>query len=279
VAGVLVLLSIVLITIYFREPAHGGLHRVQGAGATVLRPFEVAAERVARPFRDAYGYLSGLVHAKSQNARLRKQVDRYRQQAIQNETAVRENSELRRLLRFRDAPAFPQDYRGVAARVIARAPTQFQQQIGISAGSTDGIRLQDPVVTSDGLVGQVTKVAGHAAQVTLLTDETSAVSAVDLQSGAPGIVRHGQGSTSTLIVDRVTKDQVVNEGDAVVTAGWRSGKLSSLYPKGIPIGTVTSVGQNNIDLFKQIEIQPFVNFSSVNAVLVLVPKKPFPKVP
>ena len=49
------LLSLVLITVYFREPAGGGLHDVQSGGATVLRPFEVAANRVASPFRDAYG--------------------------------------------------------------------------------------------------------------------------------------------------------------------------------------------------------------------------------
>ena len=77
-AGVLVLLSIGLITIYFRESSGGGLHQVQSAGATVLRPFEVAADRVSRPFRDAYGYFSGLFGAKSENKRLRAEVDRLR---------------------------------------------------------------------------------------------------------------------------------------------------------------------------------------------------------
>ena len=82
--GGLVLLSIVLITIYFREPAGGGLHGAQSAGAAVLRPFEVGAERIARPFRDAYNWSSGLVHAKSQNATLRDQVDKLSQEVIQN---------------------------------------------------------------------------------------------------------------------------------------------------------------------------------------------------
>ena len=69
-AGSLVLLSIVLITIYFREPVGGGLHGVQSTGATVLRPFEVGATRVAQPFRDGYGWFSGVLHAKSENGRL-----------------------------------------------------------------------------------------------------------------------------------------------------------------------------------------------------------------
>jgi rod shape-determining protein MreC len=67
----------------------------------------------------------------------------------------------------------------------------------------------------------------------------------------------------------VTKDQVVNQADPVVTAGWRSRGLSSLYPRGIPVGTVTSVGQVDTDLYKQVQVQPFVDFSSLSAVLVL----------
>ena len=94
-AGVLVFVSIVLITIYFREPASGGLHGVQSAGATVLRPFEVGAERVARPFRDAYGWFAGLFHAKSQNADLRAQVNKLSSQVIQSQNATQENAELR----------------------------------------------------------------------------------------------------------------------------------------------------------------------------------------
>ena len=92
------LLSLVLITIYFREPANGGLHGVQSGGATVLRPFEVAANRVASPFRDAYGWFSGLVHAKSENADLRAKLDRLRAQVIQN-------SDRRRRERRPQAPA------------------------------------------------------------------------------------------------------------------------------------------------------------------------------
>src|SRR6185312_11140045 len=96
VLGVLVLVSLALITIYFREPAGGALHGIQGTGATVLRPFEVAAERVAAPFRDAYGWFRDLVNARSENAKLRAKVDELRQYEIQYQTAVEENNTLRR---------------------------------------------------------------------------------------------------------------------------------------------------------------------------------------
>jgi rod shape-determining protein MreC len=59
----------------------------------------------------------------------------------------------------------------------------------------------------------------------------------------------------------------------LVTAGWKAGNLSSIYPYGIPIGQVTSVGQNEVDLYKHVQLQPFANFNTLSSVLVLIPKK------
>jgi rod shape-determining protein MreC len=273
VATALVLASLVLLTVYFRESPGGRLHDVQSVGASVLKPFEVAAERVARPFRDAAGWFGDIIGAKSENARLRRELEKARLQAIQNAVVVRENAQLRKLLRFLDSARFPADYHPVATRIISRAPQEFQQQVVIAAGQSSGIRAHDPVVTGEGLVGQVTKVADDVAQVTLLTDETSAVSALDVKTHADGIVQHPLGSGEVLFLDRVSKDKVVEPGDVIVTAGWRTSRLSSIYPRGIPIGVVTHVGQSDTDLYKQILVQPYVRFSSVEAVLVLVPKK------
>lgn len=271
--GLLVVLSLAAITVYFRESAGGPVHSIQNGAAQVLRPFQVAADRIASPFEDAYGYFNGLFDAKKENARLRDELDRLRIQAVQNQTAARENERLKALLEFRDSPTFPQDYAYVAARVIATAPSAFQQQITVAAGTNDGIRLDDPVVTRDGLVGSVTRVGSSTAQVTLLTDRTSAVSAMDLTTNAAGTIRHGQGRAETLFLDRVSKDAVVEKGDVIVTAGTQAGGLPSLYPKNIQIGEVTSVDQADTDLYKQIQVQPFVDFSGLDAVLVLVNQK------
>ena len=270
--GALVVVSIALVTVYFRESDSGPLHDLQSTAASALRPFEVAAERVARPFQDAAGWFGDLLGVREENERLRDEVDRLRQQVILTEAALRENAQLRRLIVYRDGARFPRDYRAVAVRVIARAPSNFEQQMVVSAGETSGIAKYDAVVTADGLVGQVTRVAKNVSQVTLLSDESSAVSALDIRSNASGIVRHSA-SGATLVLDRVTKDQVVDRDDVVVTAGWRSGELSSLYPRGLPIGVVTSVGQIDTEPYKRIQVDPFVDFSSLEAVLVLVPKK------
>jgi len=268
----LVIASLALLSVYFRESSSGPLHDVQSTGASVLHPFQVAAERVAQPFEDLYGWAGDVLDAKSENEQLRRENERLRQQAIQNQTAVRQNAELRRLLRFREGAAFPRDYSGVAARIIGRTPGQFEQQVLIAAGSNARIHVNDPVVTASGLVGRVTKVSRRSARVTLLTDETSAVSALDLRTNAAGIVRHGIAGGEALVLDRVTKEDVVRAGDVVITAGWRSGRLASIYPRGIPIGIVTSVGQLDTDIYKRIEVDPFVDFSSLDSVLVLVEK-------
>jgi rod shape-determining protein MreC len=107
--------------------------------------------------------------------------------------------------------------------------------------------------------------------VTLLTDQSVAVSAYDVKTNAAGIVRRASAG-SELVLDRVPKDLVVTEGDIVATAGWRSGDLESLYPRGIPIGRVTSVGLQDIDLYQRIQVTPFVNFDSLAEVVVLVPR-------
>jgi len=102
-----VLVSLALITVYFRESSGGALHDAQRIGLSVLRPFEVAGERVSRPFRDAWGWASDLFDAKDENEKLRGQVEALRQELIQSRTAAQENdatsvlNHSRRLLRWR----------------------------------------------------------------------------------------------------------------------------------------------------------------------------------
>ena len=272
----LVVVSLALVSAYFKESSGGRLHGAQNAGASVLHPFQVAAERIAQPFEDVAGWVGDLFGAKSENEKLRAENDRLRQQLVQNKTATLQNADLRRLQRFRDGPAFPRDYLGVAASIIGRTPGQFEQQIVVAAGTNQHVGVNDPVVTADGLVGKVTKVSRRSARVTLLTDETSAASALDLQTNAAGIIRHGLSSGGSLVFDRVTKENVIRPRDVVITAGWRSGKLASIYPRGIPIGVVTFVGQLDTDIYKRIEVDPFVDFSSLDSVLVLIAKEPKP---
>jgi rod shape-determining protein MreC len=148
----------------------------------------------------------------------------------------------------------------------------------IAAGTDHGIREGTPVVTREGLVGSVTEVSDSAALVTLLTDESSAVQARDQRTNATGLVRHGQGKDS-LILDFVSKEQQIARGDVIATAGTLSRQYPSLFPRGIQIGVVTSVGQSDSALYWQVQIDPFVDFSSLDAVTALITRKPIPKGP
>jgi rod shape-determining protein MreC len=273
VAAVLVLVSLAMLTVYFREADSGPMHSVQGAAASVLHPFQVGAERVARPFRDAYGWTAGLVHARSENEQLRKDMQVLRQQAIQNSTAAQENVELREALRFISGPSYPSGYDHVAASVTSHAPSEFEQSLVISAGGRDGISPDDPVLSSEGyLVGQVTKITEHSSEVTLLTDSTSSVTALDIATNTVGVLEIGEGPDRPFELNRVPKEKVVRADDTIVTAGRRFGRLGSMFPQGIPIGSVKNVGQTDIENFKQIQVDPFVDFSSLDILIVLVPK-------
>jgi len=267
--GCLLAASLVLLTVSFRSTALDG---VQGTGVAVLRPFEVAATRVARPFRDASSWTRGLFHAKSENRKLRREVERLNQQLAGYEAAKAANQYLNRLLKYKHSPAFPSDYDAVAAEVLT-SPTVFDQTVTIAAGSKDGVKVQDVVVTADGLVGQITKVFGSVSRVMLITASDSAVRALDAQS-QPAVGDLVPGSAGdTLSLTRVGKDKRVVYGDTIVTAGSPGGsKLPSIFPSNIPIGTVTSVGQNETDIYKQIQVQPFADVSNLQSVLVLVPK-------
>jgi rod shape-determining protein MreC len=270
--GGLVLLSLVLITVSFRSTALDG---AQGTGAAILRPFEVAADRVTRPFRDAIGWSRGLIDAKSENGRLRTQNARLREQLIIDESALQENVQLRDQLHYRGPPSV-QDFAKVHAVVLTNPQNAIDETVTIGAGIDDGVRTGSVVVAPrGGLVGVVDRAFAHVARVTLLTDNESAVTAIDLTSPtAVGIIQPGGGGSNVLVLDLVAQSKVVDVGDTIITAGTLpQGKLPSIFPRGIQIGTVTSAKNNDVNPYKNIQVKPFVDFSSLQSVIVLVPKK------
>ena len=157
------MLALVLITFSFRKPDDGPIASAQSTGAAVLRPFTIAGERVAQPFRDVYAWGDSLLTARSDAKKLREENAALRQQAIQNQFAANENDKLKALLAFRDGPRFPSDYTGLAAAVIARPTGGFAQDVVVAVGSNDGVALDAPVVTEDGFLGRVTRVYSRSA--------------------------------------------------------------------------------------------------------------------
>ncbi len=273
IVGGLVLLSLVLITVSFRSSALDG---VQGTAAGVLRPFEVAADRVSRPFRDAVGWTHGLINAKNENKKLRVKVELLRQQVIQDETAVQENVQLRAQVHYHGPPSI-RDFNKVGAAILTNPQSPIDQSVTIATGSNSGVAAGNVVIdpSTGGLVGTVDRVWSSVARVTLLTDGQSAVTATDLTyPSAIGVITRGGGGSDVLVLDSVSKSAYVGIGDTVITAG-TLGKslLPSKFPRGIPIGSVSSWLNNDVNPFKNIQVAPLVNFSSLQSVIVLVPKR------
>jgi rod shape-determining protein MreC len=271
VVVVLVLAALALLTVSFRSPTAGALHDVQGAGATALRPFQVAATRVAQPFRDGYDYLASLSSAKSENAKLKKENVALRASAISAAARAAKYPAVLKLLHFQQGPIFPNDFRAVNAAVISFPSGPFTHSLEIDAGSDSGLRVNTPVVSGDGLVGHVTNVSPHTAVVTTLADPQSFVAARDLHNGVRGGVKAGP--DGTLVLSEVPKQFRVAKGDVIVTDGTRNARYPDIYPYGIPIGRVSSVGVTDTEAFLQVQVQPFASLGSLDAVAALVPKR------
>jgi rod shape-determining protein MreC len=267
----LVIVALALITIAFRSPTAGALHDLQGVGSTVLSPFQTAATRVAQPFRDAYDYVHSLANARDENKKLKKINEALRAKDIHRAALAEKYPGLLRQLHFVQGRSFPNDYRAVNAAVISPPGGPFAHSLAIAAGSSAGVRLNSPVVSGDGLVGIVSSVFPDTAKVTLLTDPNSFAAALDLHTGVSGMVHTGPGGT--LILDYVQKQFRVQDGDKLVTAGTHNARYPDLYPYAIPIGTVSSVSASDTATFLQVQVQPYANLGSLDAVAVLVPKK------
>jgi rod shape-determining protein MreC len=262
---------LVLITVSFRSSTLDG---VQGTAAGILRPFEVGADRIARPFRDAINWGRGLVNAKAENKRLRAQLQTYQQRLAIDEGAVQENVNLRAALGYKGPPSIA-TFRRVTASVAVNPQSAIDQTVAITAGTNDGVHVGNVVIDplTGGLVGTVDRAFPSVARVTLLTDSQSAATSIDLTSPtAVGIIQPGSSGSNALVLDLVSKSKVVNKGDTIVTAGsLGTSTLQSMFPRGIPVGTVKSESSNDVNPFKNIQVKPLVDFSSLQSVIVLVP--------
>jgi rod shape-determining protein MreC len=269
VLALLVGLSIALLTVYFGESTSGGLHAIQRGFLQVLAPLQEGASRALKPARDLVGWTGDVFDAKSENKKLRHQVRDLQGRLAQSETASRDAKELRALVGFNRSPGFPSGYTPLSARVIARSPTVWYSAITIDKGSDQGVRVNQPVMSGTGLVGKVSDVTPDAARVVLLTDHTSGVSGQVVPDGANGLVKATVGNPSDLLLDFVQKGRPVPNGATVITSGWTASHLESLFPRGIPIGTVTRSDSNERELYQRVHLRPFADLRNLDVVEIL----------
>lgn len=269
VLGVLVVLSLGLLTMYFGENGGGFLHSVQRDTSAVFSPLEQGVSVVFRPVSNFTHWTGDVFHAKKENKELKKQVQQLREQLAQNQTAQRDAAQLRGLVGLSRTGNFAAQGKLVTARVISRSPTVWYSNVVISKGSSDGIHLNDPVIAAGGLAGKISSVTGGQAQVTLITDESSAVSAEVMPDGSNGIVRPEVGNPNDMLLDYIQKGAQIGKGDSVVTSGFTSSSLDSVFPREIPIGKVTKVEPSELEQYSRVHIQPYADLRRMDFVQVL----------
>ncbi len=264
VVAILLLLCVGMLTLYFRESDSGFVHGAQGVVLRVVAPLQNGTARATKPFRDAWNWTGDLFSAKSENAKLQKELEQLRAGVAKELTTQDENAQMKAMLALQGDGVYPDGVRLVTARVVARSGTAWYSTVTISAGSSKGVEVYDPVVNGAGLVGRVTKVDANAAQVTLIIDQQSFVDAMVQPGGAQGLV---SGSvTGDVTLEYVDKNERVKVGQYVVT----SGRRGSIFVRGIPIGQIESIGSQEVELYQSISLRPFVDFRKLDLVQVVV---------
>ncbi len=264
----LVGLSLLLLTASFGDKVGGPFATIQRGMMQVLSPVQEVASEALKPVRDLVNWVDDTFQAKGERDKLRKERDALIKQVNGGDQAQRENTQLKSLLGL-DREASLSQYKPVTARVIGRSPTIWYATLNVNVGSNNGVSINDAVIAGSGLVGKITTVTGGAAQVTLITDQSSAVSAKINPTGVTGLVRPAVGDPNDLLVDFIDRKDAVKKGQRVVTSGTRSSRLDSLFPPGIPIGWVSDLETGEVDLYQRVHIKPYADLEKLDFVQVL----------
>jgi rod shape-determining protein MreC len=235
------------------------LIRIWVVGA--VTPFErglIWIENSAGNLWHNYFYLRGV---RAENRDLRQQIEQMRLQQVRLSEDAAQARRLQSLLAFKEQFIS----RTVAAQVIGSSGSDLSRIVYIDKGENAGIRKDMAVITADGIVGKVLLVYPSVAQVLVINDQSSGVGVLLENTRLQGVLRGT--ANGEVVLERVMTDEQVAVGEPVLTSGG-----DQIFPKGLPVGTVTRVGSGK-DLFLNIKVKPAANLSKLEEVLVLVEKQ------
>jgi rod shape-determining protein MreC len=267
--AVFIALSIAILTAYFGESGGGTFHTLQRGAQEAFAPIETGASKALKPIRDFFGWAGETIDAKDQNAELKDEVERLRAELARSQTSLRDANQLKSIRELHEENFFPQATQPVTARVIAKSPTVWYSSVKIDKGSSDGVRVNQPVIAAGGLAGKVISVTDGSAEVRLITDGESGVSAQVFPEGVSGVVRPQVGNPNDLLLEGVESGRRVTEQTLVITSGFTSAKGESLFPRGIPIGRVTKVELDELETYQRVHVEPFADLRRIDVVEVL----------
>ncbi|PIP41556.1 rod shape-determining protein MreC [Candidatus Desantisbacteria bacterium CG_4_8_14_3_um_filter_40_12] len=231
--------------------------------ANVLIPFQIFASQMKFSARDFFLSIQELRDVKLENKRLRKTIRIVHAEKQKYQKALQENQRLKSLLGYKEQ--LP--YKSIAARVISYDPSNWENTIMIDKGKKDGIYHMAPVVAyqdrREGLVGRVLDVNANSSSVLLLYDQNSMIGGEILRTQYKGIIEGDNYRYCSL--KYLPYDAVVKKKDIIITSG-----DGGIFPKGLFIGFVVNVGRKERGLFRDVTILPFIKFSKLEEVIVII---------
>jgi len=243
--------------------AGGVLAPIEGIVAVPLQWLSGIFNNIALSLTGGVSDLAELQYLQERNAQLEETLAQFQSELAELREIASDYRRLTELLDY--TAAVPSEQEHITADVIAIDQNAFLRTIVINRGARDGVAIGMPVTTGQGLVGRITQVSANAAQVLLITDQSSYVSARLQTSRAEGSIQ-GQLSGS-LVMNFIPLNTQVSEGDLVITSG-----LGGNFPPDIVIGQVVST--NRTDLDQEAEVRSLVNFDTLEIVLVITSFQP-----
>lgn len=229
----------------------------------VSAPLQSFATLTARWVSDILEDYVYLVEVEEENEALRARVGRLERERRRLEAEGLENRRLRSLLGLRERLGADV----ITADVIARDTSSFFRvtRIELDRGERDRVRAGMPVVSSEGLVGEIRRTFSHYADVQLTVDRNAAVDVVIQRTGAFGMLR-GTGESDRYMsrIENLAREDAVRVGDLVHTSGF-----GQRFPASILVGRVTRIVRQEFGLWQEVEVTPAVDFSRLDTVLVL----------
>jgi len=224
-----------------------------------LAPVEKLVDRVTYGVRYVWGNYFALIGIHQENERLKHQVDDLQMQL------QRHSEDIQELQRLRAVLSFPASTVGktVVARVIGRDPAR-NQTVTIDRGAAHGLKPDAAVITPTGIVGRVIHTSNFFSIVQLVIDPQSAVGILVESTRRQGIVR-GTGEP-ILDLDYIDDDNDLKQGDLFLTSG-----LDRIYPKGLPVGVISSIGPRR-GLLKTVQVKPTANLAQLEEVICIIEK-------
>jgi rod shape-determining protein MreC len=242
---------------------------LQRVSSRALDPVREAIGGIGSGIAGVFGTIGEIERLRTENDELRRTLSGAQQRIAELEEAAAENAELRQLLGL--THSLNMDL--LPVRVISRDPSNFTWDIGIDAGTDDGLAVGMPVVGSaqgaGALAGTVVSVGGDTATVRLIVDTRSRVVSLDQRTRALGLVQGQLGGQLVMVQVDITDDLAA--GDAVVTAGLElaPGAVRSPYPKGLLVGSVQAIQHDSNALTQTGFVRPALDFRQLDRLLVV----------